>query len=91
MGSNRAQNPEAILGDVLDFPCFLMVLQWFWGVLIIPKWLIHDSGHIPIFLGTFLELPKNRPNMDLWSLSYYRKGFNEYQKIWKDLIEVLFV
>ena len=26
-------------------------------VLIIPKWLITASGHIPIFFGSFLELP----------------------------------
>ena len=38
---------------------------WFFlWALIIPKWLIKVPGHIPIVFGTFLELPKNRPNID---------------------------
>ena len=34
------------------------------GVFIIPKWLINDSGWIPILFGSFLELPKNQSNID---------------------------
>ena len=40
------------------------MLWVYWGVLIIPKWLILTPGHIAILFGRFLELPKNRLNLD---------------------------
>ena len=48
--------------------CFLGV-SWF---LIIPKWLIKASGHIPIFFGTFLELQKINQIWTCPPLIYHR-------------------
>ena len=43
------QNPAKCLGDLLVVLGLLMYFgMGFWGVLIIPKWLINDSGWIPI-------------------------------------------
>ena len=39
------------------FPWFFKVFSGFYGVSIIPEWLINVPGHIAILLGWFLELP----------------------------------
>ena len=41
----------------------LLLLFFFW-VLIIPKWLTNDSGHIAILFGTFSKVPKKLPHID---------------------------
>ena len=53
MGGNRQKQFRCFL----VFP-FVYCIFGFYGVLIIPKWLIEVPGHIPILFGIFLELPK---------------------------------
>ena len=72
MGGNRGNE----LGDVVFV--FIVLLR-FYGVSIIPKWLIKVPGHIPIFLddfGNFDFLSKSGP-VDLLIIT---KCFNEYKK-----------
>ena len=49
---------------VVVFLFFYIIVKGFWGVLIIPKWLILIPGHIAILFGTFLKRPKMGPNID---------------------------
>ena len=51
------------IGDV-SFFLFAYNISWYFGLLIVPKWLINDSGWIPIRFRTFLELPKLSLNLD---------------------------
>ena len=76
---NRGRFREELgqhLGDWLDvswlFNGFFMVF----GVLIIPKWLINDSGRAPILSEIFWELPKRSPNLDLSTPSVLPKTLN---------------
>ena len=48
--------------------------------LIIPKFLIQASGHIPILFGTFLKLPKFRRNLDPRALYLSPKYVMKYKK-----------
>ena len=75
LGSNRANK----LGDVLFCSVFCDVMFMAFGAFIIPKWLIKDSGHIPICFGTFLELPTNRPKMVLSTLHLLPTDFPKYK------------
>ena len=54
-GSNRAQNTANVLNDL---SCVCLLCFFSGGELIIPKWLINDSGHISKLVGSFLELQK---------------------------------
>ena len=61
---------------------FLYMLGFFWG--------IHysqianlTSGHIAIFFWWFLELPKNRPNLDCRTPYLSQKHFKQYKKTWE--------
>ena len=58
VGHNRAKNTATHFTRFVWCPWFLNVFFGFLGSLIVPRWLIHDSWHIPIRFGTFLELPK---------------------------------
>ena len=42
-------------------------------------------GHIPIFFGSFLELPKCSPNLDPWTPYLSPGHFNKYKKIMETL------
>ena len=87
-GSDRAQNTVNILGDVFVLFGFLMYFQEFLWDSIIPKLLMFTSGHIAILVGTFWELPKNRPNMDPRSLYLLQKYLKQYKKTWKHFINL---
>ena len=50
-------NGGTYFGQFLFFSYFVIVCWGCYKVLIIPKWLFKVPGHIPIFVGTFLELP----------------------------------
>ena len=64
---------------------FCFGVLWF---LIIPKWLINDSGHIAILVGTFLlGLPTNRPKVDTRTPYLLQKHIETYKKIWKHVIK----
>ena len=49
------------------------------------KMVIYDSRHIPIFVGSFLELQKMWPNIDPRSPYLLQKYCKTYMKIWKHL------
>ena len=61
-----------IIRRPVDFLGFLMILVGLLWFLIIPKWPIKASGHIPILFGTFLELQKMAPNLVHGPPSYYK-------------------
>ena len=91
-GSNSAQNTANILGVFLDFLGCLMYSLIFWGFLILPKWLINDSRHIPILFGSFMELPKCSPNLAPYTLYsnhiHYGNIFKSYYFSYLNLLEI---
>ena len=63
MGEGRRGTFVFVLGDVVFFLGSLMyfvfvVFFFIIIIIIIPKWLMKVPGHIPIVVGSFLELPK---------------------------------
>ena len=73
--SNRARN-TAKRNRVFVFSWFVIIIVGFLGSLIIPKWLINDSW-------SFLELPKNRQNLDPRTPYLLPEYFKQYKKIWE--------
>ena len=65
------------LGDVLFCSGFSSVCLFFFAVLILPRWLIEVPGHVPILFGSFLELSKNRTNIDLSTSFLCRNSLND--------------
>ena len=53
-GLIRPKNTKCVYAFFL---VFLKCLEGCFGVLILPKWLINDSGHVAILFESFLELP----------------------------------
>ena len=74
-GSNRAKITAKVLGEYLVF-LICLVNVCFWGVLIIPKWLINDSGWIAILFGTSKNVTKYGPRAPY----LLQKHFNKYKK-----------
>ena len=70
-------------GPVADY------LWIFWGVSIIPTWLILTPGHIAIVFGTFLELPTNRLSMDARTSYLLPKYFKKHKK-YGNLVETYY-
>ena len=59
------ENGGTDFGDFVCFSCIFIIFHGIFGALIIPKWLIKVPRHIPIFFGSFLELRKCSPDLDL--------------------------
>ena len=88
-GSNRAQNTAT------NSICFVLLgllayFKWFYGVLIIPKCLIHDSCSIAILCGSFLERPSMWPNLDPRTPYLSQKYFKKYKKHMETSLKLLF-
>ena len=86
---NGVYRAQQIRQNILSSFVFLVlkVSVVFLGVLIIPKWLITDSGSIAILFGWFLEPPKTRPNLDPRTLYLSPKPFKKYKKHYGDILE----
>ena len=74
----------------VKFSWFVIVFFSFLEVLIIRKWLMNDSGHIPILFRTFLELPENvtkyRPSDPLFITGILQ---NILKETWKYFMKIL--
>ena len=69
------------LGDVLVVFGFVILSYGICGVLISPGWLIKVPRHIPIFVGSFLKLPKCSLNIDLVTSCLCRNALNKKKKM----------
>ena len=87
-GSNRAQNTATQIKRFLSFLMYVFLL----GGLILPNWLINDSGHIAILLEYFGEFQKCEQRSTLRPLIYCRNTtLQTYKNIWTHLKNILFV
>ena len=68
-----------------------MVFWGFFGVYILPKWLIKVPGHIPILFGWLLELRKFCQNLDPGTSYLLPKCFQNTRNIWNHPGQILFM
>ena len=71
-------------GACLGF-AFLYALWIFYGFLIVPEWLIKASGHIPILVESFLELPTFYKIWTFPPLFYCQNITKHTRNLWEHL------